>query len=109
MLNLVPADEEAVGETTDPKGRRVVLLDRVWQGKVLGDHPELTHHVADVLPAVATPDHVDRDPVYGERTRYHAREAGPSRWLLVVVSYEQEPARIVSAFGTRKDPRSWTA
>jgi hypothetical protein len=34
---------------------------------------------------------------------------GPSRWLLVVVSYEQTPARIVSAFANRKDPRSWSA
>jgi hypothetical protein len=27
----------------------------------------------------------------------------PSRF----VSYEQQPARIISAFGTRKDPSSW--
>jgi hypothetical protein len=28
--------------------------------------------------------------------------------LLVVLSYEQEPARVISAFGNRKDPRSWS-
>ncbi len=32
---------------------------------------------------------------------------GPSRWLLVVVSYEQEPARILTAVALRKDPKQW--
>src|SRR5208282_4964141 len=36
--------------------------------------------------------------------QHYARGAGPSQWLLVVVSYEQTPARIVSAFANRKDP-----
>jgi hypothetical protein len=44
----------------------------------------------------------------GPRRRYYLKDAGPSRWLLVVVSYEQEPARIISAFGNRKDPPSWS-
>jgi hypothetical protein len=37
------------------------------------------------------------------------QHTGPSQWLLVVVSYEQTPARIVSAFANRKDPKSWSA
>jgi hypothetical protein len=41
------------------------------------------------------------DPIFEQRTRYYARSIGPSRWLLVVVSYEQTPARIVSAFANR--------
>jgi hypothetical protein len=87
----------------------VVLLSRVWHEKVLRDHPELDGHLDDVLRAVHAPDHVESDPAYERRTRFHLRGAGPSRWLLVVVSYEQEPARIISAFGNRKDPRSWSA
>jgi hypothetical protein len=35
--------------------------------------------------------------------------AGPSQWVLVVVGYEQTPARIVSAFANWKGPRSWSA
>lgn len=35
-------------------------------------------------------------------------ELSPRRWLLVVVSYEKKPARIISVFGNRKDPRSWS-
>ncbi len=48
-------------------------------------------------------------PIFEQRARYYARGVGPSRWLLVVVSYEQTPARIVSAFANRKDPKSWSA
>jgi hypothetical protein len=99
--------EEILAETTDPHGGRVVLLRRVWEGKVLRDHAELEAHLPDVLRTVAEPDHVASDQSSFERTRYYTRDVGPSRWLLVVVSYEQQPARIISAFGTRKDPVSW--
>ncbi len=61
-----------------------------------------------VLQAVSTPDHLASDPIFAERTRYYARGVGPSQWLLVVVSYEQTPARVVSAFANRKDPKSWS-
>jgi hypothetical protein len=100
--------EATAGEVTDPGGEQVVLPLALWRDKLLRDHPELARHLSDVLRAVASPDHVTADPVFGGRRRFYLRGAGPSRWLLVVVSYEQEPARIISAFGNRKDPRSWS-
>jgi hypothetical protein len=99
---------DPVGEARDPRGVRVVLPAAVWQDKILRDHPELAPHLADVLRAIAEPDRVLPDPVYEGRRRHYLRGAGPSRWLLVVVSYEQQPARVISAFGNRKDPRSWS-
>lgn len=99
---------DQTAETRDPDGLRVVVPAALWQEKILRDHPELAPHLADVLRAIAEPDRVLPDPVYERRRRYHLRGAGPSRWLLVVVSYEQEPARLISAFGNRKDPRSWS-
>lgn len=102
-------DAKLAGETTDPNGERVVLLDVVWREKIARDHPEITAHMYAVLQAVSRPDHVASYPIFAERTRYYARGAGPSQWLLVVVSYEQTPARIVSAFANRKDPKSWSA
>ena len=96
-------------ETTDPAGTRVVLKDEVWREKIVRDHPEIVEHGADVLRAVSAPDHVATDPIFEQRKRYYMRDVGPSRWLLVVVSYEQTPARIVSAFANRKDPKSWSA
>lgn len=100
--------EGIAGEATDPSGVRVILPLALWQDKLLRDHPELAPHLSDVLRAVTSPDHVAADPAFEGRRRFHLRGAGPSRWLLVVVSYEQEPARIISAFGNRKDPRSWS-
>lgn len=96
------------GEAEDREGKRVVVLAPLWRQKILRDHPELAAHLSDVLRAIAEPDHALADPVYEDRRRYYLRGAGPSRWLLVVVSYEQEPARVISAFGNRKDPRSWS-
>lgn len=103
------ADESSIRETVDPDGTRVVLTDTVWSGKIVQDHREIAAYEAEVLRAVASPDHVASDPHFERRTRYYARGVGPSRWLLVVVSYEQTPARIVSAFANRKDPKSWSA
>jgi hypothetical protein len=103
------AGEKVIADTIDPDGVRVVVLGRVWDGKVLRDHAEMDGYLPEVLRAVSAPNHVEPDPTYEHRRRFHLRGAGPSRWLLVVVSYEQEPARIISAFGNRKDPRSWSA
>lgn len=96
-------------EAKDPNGIRVVLLRRIWLGKIVRDHPEMTHLVEAVLRTVSTPDHLEVDPVSQGRKRYFTHGLGPSRWLLVVVSYEQAPARIISAFAYRKDPPSWSA
>ncbi len=101
--------EGIIGETTDPEGARVVLFARIWQKKVLSEHVELTSFVEEVLQTVGSAEHVEIDPVYPQRKRYFAHGLGPSRWLLVVVSYEQIPARIISAFGHRKDPPTWDA
>lgn len=103
-----PIIDRIVGESIDPDGKPVVLLGRVWHAKVLHDHPEMEGHTNSVLRAVAAPSHTAIDPAYENRRRYYLLGAGPSRWLMVVVSYEQEPARIISAFGNRKDPRSWS-
>ncbi len=102
-------DAPSASETTDPDGTRVVLKDEIWREKIVRDHPEIAEHMADVLRAVSAPNHVAADPIFERRTRYYMRGVGPSRWLLVVVSYEQTPARIVSAFANRKDPKSWSA
>lgn len=105
----MPNGGEVVAETVDPSGARVVLLGRVWDGKVVPDHPEMAPLVADVLRTVAAPDHIELDPARDDRVRYYAHHAGPSEWLLVVVSYEQTQARIISAFANRKDPPGWSA
>lgn len=99
-------DERLLGEVTDPDGRLVALPARIWGEKIVRDHPELSGQLEAVLDTVGGPDHVEPDP-REDRRRYYRRRVGPSRWLLVVVSFEQERARIITALAIRKDPKRW--
>ena len=71
-----------MGEAKDAAGLRVVLPTRVWNDKLLRDHPELAAHLADVLRTVSESDHVAADSSFEKRQRYYLKDAGPSRWLL---------------------------
>jgi hypothetical protein len=99
----------SAAETIDPAGARVVLDGHVWSEKIVRDHPEVASHKDEALRAVSVPDQVAPDPDSADRKRFYRRGVGPSRWLLVVVSYEQTPARIISVFANRKDPKTWSA
>ncbi len=102
----VTGPDPHLAEIRDSEGRHVVLLTRIWAEKITVDHPELRDHLDDVVNTVAAPDHAEADPRVG-RARYYRRGVGPSRWLLVVVSFEQEPGRVITALATRKDPKRW--
>jgi len=92
-------------ETTDPDGRRVELTEERWR-HILDEedgHPELARYQAEVMRAVQTPD--ERRP--GRKSNeqwFFLRDAGPSRWLQVVVAYEDDRGWIVTAFGRRRNP-----
>jgi hypothetical protein len=68
----------------------------------------LSPHTAVELRLPSAPDHNAPDLGSADRKRFYLRGVGPSRWLLVVVSYEQKPARIISVFANRKDPKTWS-
>jgi hypothetical protein len=72
-------------------------------------HGELAVHLDAVLHTISAPDHREPDPREG-RERLYKRDVGPSRWLMVVVSFEQEPARIITAlgYGHGRSPAGWT-
>jgi hypothetical protein len=100
------ADQDLLAELSDPDGRSVVLLARIWEDKITKAHPELRAYLEHVLATVTQPDHAEPDP-RARRRRYYRRRVGPSRWLLLVVSFEQQPGRIITAVATRKDPKRW--
>ncbi len=100
--------DDILATVIDRDGHEVALLTPIWERKITRDHPELADHLDAVLETVARPDHVQPDS-QSDRTRFYRRDAGPSRWLLAVVSYEQEPGRIITALANRKDPRQWTS
>jgi hypothetical protein len=93
-------------ETVDPDGRRVVLDVAGWR-HIIEEHGEMAPHRGAILATVAEPDHRGPDPRPG-RERYWRRELGPSRWLMVVVDCGSVAARVVTAYGNRKDPPGWT-
>ena len=39
-----------------------MLLGRIWNGKILRDHPEMAAHLDAVIGTVHLPDHVAADP-----------------------------------------------
>jgi hypothetical protein len=91
-----------IAATDDPDGRRVELSQERWD-HILARHPELRPFRARVLEAVRTPDRTSA----GRRSNecwYFLAGAGPSRWLQVVVAYEDELGRIITAFARRADP-----
>jgi hypothetical protein len=74
----VPSEDAVVASVVDASGREVVLLARVWNEKIVRDHPEMTGHLDVLLETVAQPDHVEPDPV-AERTRcYRPRRRSQS-------------------------------
>ncbi len=99
-------DDPRAATVTDPDGREVVLLARIWEEKIARDHPELADQFDAVMETVAKPDHTEPDALPA-RVRFYRRGVGPSRWLMAVVSYEQQPARIITALANRKDPKRW--
>jgi hypothetical protein len=94
-------------ETVTPEGVRVVLYGDTWRTHILDRHDEMEPYLDAVLDAVSAPDHRRPDPRLG-RDKFYKQHAGPSRWLVTVVSFEQEPARIVTAFGRGLPPSGWT-
>ena len=91
-----------IATVRDPNGRTVALDVTAWQ-HILDNHPEMVSHRAAIFRTVAAPDHRAPDPRRG-RERFYRRGTGPSRWCFVVVDFAQDPARIVTALGVRRDP-----
>lgn len=57
----------------------------------------------DILQVVRAPDATTRDRRHAQRWRFYRLGLGPSRWLVVVVDFTEDPARIVTAHGFRKE------
>jgi hypothetical protein len=97
-------------EATTAEGVRVVLFADTWSKHILArtGHPELAIQLDAVLATISFPDHREPD-ARAHRERFFKENVGPSRWLMVVVDFEREPARIVTAlgYGHGRAPRGW--
>ena len=83
------------------------MLDEAGWQHIVEEHPEIEAHLEAIMLTVRKPRHSRPDRRSG-RTRYWHPELGPSRWLMVVVDFGVDPARVVTAYGNRKDPPGWT-
>jgi integrase len=104
-------ERSIVGEATTADGILVVVFANTWRDHILdpdAGHAELAPHLDAVLSAIAAPDHREPDE-RPHRERFFKRDAGPSRWLMVVVDFEEQPARVVTAlgYGHGRSPAGW--
>jgi hypothetical protein len=91
-----------IAATRDPDGRRLELTRERWE-HTLDRHPDVEPYQAEILEAVRAPDR----RLAGRRKNqewFYLAGAGPSRWLKVVVAYEGEEGRIITAFARRSMP-----
>jgi hypothetical protein len=89
--------------TTDPLGRIVSLTDERWEHIVDG-HPYMASFRADVLRAVEEPTDRIEQPRVGQDW-FYLQDVGPSRWLKVVVAFDEESVgSIRTAFPRRSKP-----
>jgi len=89
-------------ETIDPDARRVVLSFDSWR-HIVEEHGELESHRRRVLAAVSNPDRRMAGRLPNEEWFYLAT-ARPTRWIKVVVHFEGDIGRIVTAFPRRRFP-----
>jgi hypothetical protein len=101
----MPTPSPHLAAATDPEGRTVILDADGWT-HIPAEHLEMSVHQAAVMATVAEPDYRRPDERPGG-LQYFRRGVGPSRWLLVVIDFGQVPARVVTAFGNRRDPGGW--
>jgi hypothetical protein len=88
--------------TRDPDGRHVVLDDRA-AAHLERRRRELLGHMDAILDAISRPDVREDDPAPG-RERFYRRDLDPSRWLRVVVDFNESPAFVVTAFVQHQPP-----
>ena len=102
------AGVSVLATTLDPDGRRVDLTEERW-GHIVGaspsrsGHPELRPYRDEVMQAIRAPDHGKRGHAPGEEW-FYLEGVGPSRFLKVVVAYDEGRGRIITAFARRSMP-----
>jgi hypothetical protein len=87
----------------DRQDREVTLSPARWQ-HIVSAHPEIEAYATDIRRAVEAPTAVvaGREP---DEEWLYLGEAGPSRWLKVVVVFDNaDQGRIITSFARRRKP-----
>ncbi len=87
----------------DPLGRTVHLTVDRWE-HIIDGHPYMAPYQADMLRAVRAPTEHMVQPRPGQDW-FYLEDAGPSRWLKVVVAFDEESnGSVRTAFPRRRKP-----
>ncbi len=92
-----------VAATLDPDGRRVSLTDERWL-HIKSRRPQLGGYLREIMTAVREPSRRVDGRASNEEW-FFLEDAGPARWLQVVVHYEGGEGWIVTAFPRRSPAR----
>ena len=71
---------------------------------IIQRHPELARLIDELLETIQCPEAITPDPLAG-RWRYWRSGIGPTRWVRVVVAWDEGPPGIVTAFPTGRIDR----
>lgn len=94
---------DVISTAIDPDGRSIVLTEERWR-HIVDAHPELGPHRDAVMRAVRKPTEVIEGGAEDELWFYLV-DAGPSRWLKVVVILDRPGGgRIITSFARRRKP-----
>jgi hypothetical protein len=90
-------------EAIDPLGRTVYLTEERWR-HIIDGHPYMAPFRGEVLQAVEAPTDLIEKP-RSDQDWFYLRDAGPSRWLKVVVAFDEDSTgSIRTAFPRRSKP-----
>ena len=96
--------EHYLVDVLDYEGTRVVLVERTWRQHILMGHPELADSIEQLASVLQTPHVVYESANASTRHVYYRLNlvGGRNRflYLAVVVRYDVEPARVVTAYVT---------
>lgn len=95
---------EEAPRTTDPDGREVVF-DVGTREHLTDRRPELLDHIDAILDAVNLPDYRAEDDKRSGHERFYRQDLDPRRWLSVLVSFNEMPGYVVTAWIQWSDPR----
>jgi hypothetical protein len=88
--------------TTDPDRTPVELTAERWRHIRTG-HPDLAPYRDAILTAISAPT-IRRPGREPNESWHYLQDAGPSRWLKVVVAYEGDRGYVRTAFARRSFP-----
>jgi hypothetical protein len=89
----------------DPAGRKVVFDGGTHLHMLDRSRDRLLDEIDVILGAVKDPTFREDDPIAGRERFYCYDFPADGSWLQVVVDFDENPARVVTAFVISNDPR----